>query len=92
MKLIDADELRDRLLNDEREPTPYDAEFCAMINELAAETEVENKTSLLNSGKIIVNGREINRISVLHIEPQNCYVIYGEKNKVLFFTDDEAVF
>jgi hypothetical protein len=39
MTLIDADELRRRLKDSE--PSPYDAKFCAMINELAFETDVD---------------------------------------------------
>ena len=38
MTLIDADELRKRLKDSE--PSPYDAKFCAMINELVVETGV----------------------------------------------------
>lgn len=39
MNYIDADELRKRLKDSES--TPYDAKFCAMINELAVETDVD---------------------------------------------------
>ena len=41
MTLIDADKLRERLK--ESNPTPYDAKFMAMINELAFETDVNEE-------------------------------------------------
>lgn len=53
MTLIDADELRRRLKDSE--PSPYDAKFCAMINELAVETDVnaDHHQALLDKYRIM---------------------------------------
>lgn len=52
MNYIDADELRERVKNSV--PSPYDTKFCAMINELVVETDVDAEyyRELLNKHRI----------------------------------------
>jgi hypothetical protein len=63
MNYIDADELRERVKNSA--PTPYDAKFCAMINELVVETGVDENLylELLDDYRIINEVNSVEKIN-----------------------------
>ena len=63
MNYIDADELRKRLKDSES--TPYDAKFCAMINELVVETGVnpDYYQDLFNEHRIMNTVDSIEKIN-----------------------------